>query len=611
MCGIAGFFNLASGQGEDIVEPMLRSLAQRGPDAQHWCGWNQQGERVKQGVSHGMLHARLSIRDPRPEADQPMTCSDEDVWLCYNGEVYGWEDDADILRENGAVFRTRSDSEFILHGYRYWGIEGLLPRLRGMFAIVLLDWRTRKVWLIRDRLGLKPLLYHHSEQGLGYASLLRALIPMVPAAARQFSAAAIDAYLTHRYVPAPHTILDGVNRLENGHYLCYDLDTGSLEKNCYWRPEAKNSDYRQCLDDSIRLRTVADRPVGMLLSGGVDSTVLAARLNALGFSNLKAFTASFPGDSLDEGDDACSTAEQLGMPFHREVMPNSIKADFERIVADMDEPFADPSCIPLWYLARRTTDEVKVVLNGDGGDELFGGYKRYQQHLKRHFRVGIRLPWRKSPASLKRKGLLKVINEWQLSWQEAYSLRFSGFTPAQRRALQPSLPHFPAHYWRAPDWQADDPLQQLLAIDMANYLPEYILRKADLTTMAHGLEGRSPLLDHIFVQQVMGLPASQRFTQPVKQALAYACETLQGLSPFHRKKRGFNPPLQHWLLNDLAQYYDGLGRRLQVITRGQLNEVAIESLVARYRRGDAAYAEQVLQLLILDISLQQLSRIIQ
>lgn len=606
MCGIAGFFGNTP-RSPARAAAMLAALKNRGPDAQHGVFWNAQFQRDENTIHHALLHARLAIIDPRPEADQPMASDDGSLWLCYNGEVYGWGDDAAALKAQGATFRTRSDTEFILRGYEAWGIEGLLPKLRGMFAFALLDLKRRKLYLVRDRLGLKPLVYAHTPDGLAFGSLVRAVLPWLPAERRGFDPDAIDAYLAHRYVPAPMTVFSAIRRLENGHLLEYDLDKNTLEKRRYWAPQGKPGDWREVLDSAIELRTVADRPLGVFLSGGVDSSLVACRLAEHGHKDLRTFSAAFPGSTLDESPDAATFAAACGLPNTAIPIPTRIGDDFARIVADLDEPFADPSSFPTWYLARATSREVKVVLGGDGGDELFAGYKRLTKHLKTGWRKGLRLPL-PIPAGVSAKGAGKWLTELALNWQSAYALRFSGCTPGQRAFLQPHRPLRQTVWWRAPDSDESAPLKQLLAWDYANYLPEYILRKGDLMTLCHGLELRAPLLDYRFVETVLALPDEQRFTQPAKRLLKEACPALEPI--FARKKRGFNPPLTTWLRDDLASRLEGLGERLQALTAGQIDAHAADALVARYR-SEEGLAEQVLQLLILDESLAQLRALAQ
>ena len=624
MCGIAGFFQQQPASTA-AVQGMLSALRRRGPDAEHVVAWNGQGWRHddQPGVALevALAHTRLAIMDPRPEADQPFSNDDGSVWICYNGEVYDWQQHADELRTQGVQFKTHSDTEFILRGYEAWGLEGLLSKLRGMFAFAILDWNKREVFLARDRMGLKPLVYSTANGGLAFGSLVRSVLPAVPKAQRQFSPESIDAYLAHRYIPAPRTIFKHIHRLENAHYLHYHLDTQQLTKHCYWQPHGDAGygvadTWQAELDTAIRIRTVADRPLGVFLSGGIDSSTIACRIKEQGLtqfdSQLQTFSAAFPNSTLDESPIAKQIADALGLPNQTIPVPLTIANDFEQIIADLDEPFADPSSFPTWYLAQATTQHVKVVLGGDGGDELLGGYKRLGKHLRTSWRRLLRLPLPRM-ADMAGKGWRKIVEELRLNWLEAYSLRFSGMTPGQRAFLQPGLKTPSVTYWRYPSIDSLNklsPLKQLLAVDLNNYLPEYILRKGDLCTMAHGLELRAPLLDHVWAERILALPDSERFTQPAKKLFDRVTQRLAKLDLFNLKKRGFNPPLQPWLQQDLQQRFAGLGKRLQEHTHGQINAERVERLIAEYRNRPAL-AEQVLQLLILDESLSQLEAMAQ
>lgn len=606
MCGIAGLIQNHTASSA-VLETMLSALRRRGPDAEHIVGWNFQGERNDAQPEAALIHTRLAIMDPRPEADQPFRNDDDSIWLCYNGEVYDWQQHANELRVQDVQFKTHADTEFILRGYEAWGLEGLLPKLRGMFAFAILDWNKREVFLVRDRMGLKPLVYTTANGGLAFGSLVRSVLPVVPKEQSQFSPESIDAYLAHRYIPAPRTIFQNIHRLENAHYLHYRLDTRELTKHCYWQAQPKSADWKTELDTAIRIRTMADRPLGVFLSGGIDSSTIACRLKEQGFGQLHTFSAAFPGSSLDESSLAKEIANTLGLPNQAIPVPLTIANDFEQIIADLDEPFADPSSFPTWYLAQATTQHVKVVLGGDGGDELFAGYKRVAKHLRTSWRRLLRLPLPRL-RDMVGKGWRKLVEEIRLNWLEAYSLRFSGMTPGQRAFLQPTLRNPHVTYWRYPSIDRLNklpPIKQILAVDADNYLPEYILRKADLCTMAHGLELRAPLLDHRWVECVMALPDSIRFTQPAKKLFAEVTQRLVSLKLFEIKKRGFNPPLQPWLREDLKQRFGGLAQRLEQRTSGQINARRTEQLIAEYRRRPAL-AEQMLQLIILDASLGQL-----
>jgi asparagine synthase (glutamine-hydrolysing) len=604
MCGIAGFFSPQQ-VAPHVPGRMLDVLRRRGPDAQHSVLWNERFERTQGAACNALLHARLSIIDPRPEADQPMSNESGDVWICYNGEVYDWAGPAAELKALGYTFRNRSDTEFILHAYEAWGID-CIARLRGMFAFTILDLKRRTAWLVRDRMGLKPLVYASFEGRLAFGSTVRSVLPFLPGTKREFSAEGIDAYLAHRYIPAPRTVFSSIDRLENGHYLRFDLDTRALEKVRYWNPQPVAGNWLETLDQAVEMRTVADRPLGVFLSGGIDSSVIASRLARLGHRELHSFTAAFPGSAMDESAQAREVADRLHLQNLAIPISEDIARDFARIVADLDEPFADPSSVPSWYLSRETTNHVKVVLGGEGGDELLAGYKRMRQHLRSRWRRGLALPGLPMPSSMARGGSAKWVAEMHMPWKEAYSLRFSGFGPQQRRFLTGGKPLRRILYWRAADTASEGALDEMLRIDWANYLPEYILRKGDLCTMAHGLELRAPLLDHVFFQVLLGLPEEQRFTNPSKLMLAPALDTIGDLDLFARKKRGFNPPLRPWLRGALSSRFDGLGERLESATQGGLLGAAIAEMVSTYQSGDETLAEGMLQLLILDESLAQL-----
>ncbi len=606
MCGIAGHFGKPVGPA--VRARMRAALARRGPDAQHDAAFDGRGARLADDAPAevGLVHARLSIIDPRPIADQPMGNDDGTVWICYNGEVYGWQSDAREIEAGGARFRTWCDTEFILRGYEAWGIEALLPRLRGMFAFAIVDFRDRRVHVVRDRMGLKPMVYAHGDDGFAFGSTVRSVLPWLAPGRRAFSADAIDAYLAHRYVPAPRTIFENIARLPNAHRLELDLATNALSMHRYWTPHAAATpDAGALLDEAIELRLVADRPLGLFLSGGIDSGAIACRLAATGHRQLHSFSAAFPGSKLDESEDAARTARALGLANERIVVPTTIRDDFEEIVATLDEPFADPSSFPTWYLARETERHVKVVLGGDGGDELFAGYKRIAKHMRNAWRGSLRVPVPVLPDA-RSKGWRKAVGELALDWESAYALRFSGLTPNQRRFLSPSRAAFPAHYWRSPDFEAASARDRLLRWDFANYLPEYVLRKADLATMAHGLELRAPLLDHRFVEAVLALAPRDRFTKPPKLFLANLAPTLVELGAFARKKRGFNPPLDGWLRDDLRERVEGLARSIEAVTGGQVEAARAQAMVDAYASA-SSLAEQVLSLVILDESLRQLA----
>lgn len=604
MCGIGGYLGAAPITRAAIDETLAR-LKRRGPDAQNRVLWDARFQPAGDHVFNALATARLAIIDPRHEADQPMRNDAGDIWISYNGEVYDWAKSADELRAAGVTFRTHCDTEFILRAYEHWGID-CLSRLRGMFAIAILDMRKQQAWLIRDRMGLKPVVYSYLDGSLAFASTVRAVLPLLPRDKRQFSATGIDSYLAHRYVPAPGTIFENVRRLEAGHWLRLDLRTRALEKQRYWHPKPSSPPTVALIDEAIKIRMVSDRPLGVFLSSGVDSTTLASRLAAIGRNDVPTYTAAFPGSPMDESEAAAATALRLGMPNVRVPVPETISQDFAQIVEDMDEPFADPSSLPTWILCREATRHIKVALGGEGLDELLGGYKRIWKHVRTRWRGNFSLPSLPLTASPSPKGWSKWSAELKMGWLESYSLRFSGFTPSQRLYLQPELRGMPLTHWRMPDTLARHPVSALVQVDFENYLPEYILRKTDLSSMSQGLELRAPFLDQMFVQAVMAVPEDERFTQPPKLLIERLLPDLARLDIFGRKKRGFNPPLRHWLTQDLGSRFDGLGARLRSATNGQIDAAAVDNFCGRYLHASDQPGEQLLQLLILDESLVQL-----
>jgi asparagine synthase (glutamine-hydrolysing) len=360
------------------------------------------------------------------------------------------------------------------------------------------------------------------------------------------------------------------------------------------------------VDAAVDEQTISDRPVGVFLSGGVDSSTVACSLARAGHAEIVALTAGFAGTPHDESEAAAALAQRLGLRHVAVEIPAASAQMFDALVADLDEPFADPACLPLWMLAREATRHVKVVLSGDGGDELFAGYKRYAAHLRTRWRRAIRIG-RGARARLPEPRAARIAQELALDWRDAYALRFSGFSFGERRALQPASAVAPTH-WRDA-WPADGALETLIAIDFANYLPDYALRKGDLCTMAHGLEQRVPLLDHRVVESAFALPRGRRFTKPPKLALRPLCPQLEGAAhdPFRAPKRGFNPPFGRWMQGELAPRLASVGARVERATDGQVDAHAAQAFVDGYRAGERAREERVLQLLLLAESLDSIA----
>ncbi|MBX9742073.1 MAG: asparagine synthase (glutamine-hydrolyzing) [Chthoniobacterales bacterium] len=618
MCGIAGILHQTAITSASI-EATKEALRSRGPDG---SGSNLFSFSEKKGWHHAteghaaLIQTRLSIRDTSIAGTQPMKNEDGSVWIVYNGEVYGWEQEARFLRDRGHRFMSHSDTEFILHGYEEWG-DAVVERLRGMFAIAIFDLRKHRLLLARDRLGEKPLFYTTQNGLFAFASTARALATLTSQTRPRFDSRAIDAFLAHRYIPAPLSIIEGFQKLPAAHSLVVSLEKAEpypCAPHQYWAPEsAQHQEISQksasaLFEEAIRLRLVSDRPLGLFLSGGIDSQAIAAKMaHSDNMPELTAFTATFPENKVfDESASATSIAERLRLK-HCSLPIKMDSSDAVQIIHDLDEPFADPSAIPTWYLCQAAAKEIVVALAGDGGDELFAGYKRYHAHertarlLSRHghqpqYWSSSRLCLKTSLGGRLRRSLL----ECQLGWQESYALRFAALDPLSRAFLQPDMAVQPS-YWRQPD-SSLAPREWMLECDRLNYLPEYILRKSDLCGMAHGLELRAPLLDHLFFQAICQMPAAKRFSKPPKQFLIDQIGPQALLGP----KRGFNPPLSEWLRQkNLAAICHTLPRELEELTQGQLPAKRLAILMQQARQ-DPRLDEITWMLVVLIFSLRGL-----
>ncbi len=616
MCGIAGIFHQHTLSSERL-EAAREALLTRGPDGsglRYFSYHEQKKWHASETGTAALLQTRLSIRDLSSAGTQPMQNEDGSVWIVYNGEIYGWEEEAEILKRRGHHFSGHCDTEFILHGYEEWG-EAILDRLRGMFAIAIFDLRHEKLLLARDRLGEKPLFYRPDKNSFSFASSARALAALnEDMAPLHFNPLAIDAFLTHRYIPAPLSIFEGIYKLPAAHRLVVKFDRGKIaigKPEEYWQLTPEKSDSSIIFHEAVEQRLVSDRPLGIFLSGGIDSQAIAATVAQNGhLSEFSSFTATFPNDPhFDESMAAATIAKRLGLR-HKALPITMNSADAPRIVADLDEPFADPSAIPTWYLCQAAVQEIVVALAGDGGDELFAGYKRYAVH-QRASRLLPRFskkksPWTSSELCLKtsRSGRLRrLLLSYQLGWEEAYALRFSALDPLTRAFLQPDY-EIKTHYWRLPQ-QHLSPRDWMLECDRLNYLPEYILRKSDLCGMAHSLELRSPMVDHRFVAAVHGMTPQERFTHPPKKFL----QNQIGPQAVTGPKRGFNPPLHAWLQQSaLAELLHKLPTELEKLTNGQLAANRLVNLMSEASKNSSLH-EIRWMFLVLRLSLEQLKQI--
>ncbi len=608
MCGIFGFFSANRKITRDELLFSLHAVRHRGPDNSgvvffkdsiplHPPGTsarpdNGSGSRpllsggtcvnassLPEGEWSSLLaHTRLSIIDLSEAANQPMENEDGTVWVVYNGEIYNFNEIRDDLKAKGHVFRSRTDSEVIIHGYEEWGID-VVQRFRGMFAFALFDRRKNKLILVRDRLGVKPLKYYADGRTLIFGSELKSLINLVPA---KIDFSALNTYLTIKYIPSPKTILEGVKKLSPAEILEFDLRTGKVKTESYWKPEFYPKSglsfaeaklrFEGLLSESVNMRTISDVPIGVYLSGGMDSSAIVAFLKKNGINDINTFTIKFDRPGYDESAYAKTVAERFQTRHHEFQIPELSYDELVNIINSLDEPFGDPSYIPTYFLSRFTSDHVKVILSGDGGDEILGGYKRYFIYARGKIlnylpRAGCSLI-KNLPPEINKKSFLgklqRVNEEMSMGYWEAYLLRFSGLSDSFKRFVMTperytSLDRFsPEDIVQGFDDSKNirDTIERLIWIDMHTYLPDYILTKTDLALMAHSVEGRNPFVDYRLVEFANRLEPKYKFRKGGKYILKKILEEYLPDEVIYRKKMGFSPPIKYWFRANFDLMYE-------------------------------------------------------
>ncbi len=623
MCGIAG---IVLRDPEAAVDPglLLRlsdAIRHRGPDdSAHWTG---------PGV--GLAHRRLAIIDLSPAGRQPMCNEDESVWLVFNGEIYNFLELRERLEKNGHRFRSRTDSEVIVHLYEEEG-ERCVEQLDGMFALALWDVRQRRLLLARDRLGKKPLKYAELPQGLVFASELKALLAS-GLVEREVDFAQVDQYLSFGYVPSPGTGFRGIQKLPPAHRLVWQ--NGAAKSERYWcldyrkkrvqSAAAWQEEIRHAVRAAVRRRLISDVPLGAFLSGGIDSGIVVACMAEASSRPVETFSIGFEHEAYDELPHARRLAERYGTSHHE----FQVRADEVTLLPTLarlyEEPYSDSSALPSWFLARETRKHVTVALNGDGGDEGFAGYQRYADlpRLRRRF-AALGLPGAAAAANALAR-LPGVPPRWARNLEaaagltagdlgSAYAWTVRTFSEREKRALyraevRDQLAEHPAALLSR--W-ADDPragealIDRICFADEMTYLPDDLLVKMDLASMAHGLEARSPLLDHHLLELAAEIPADTKLPGGrLKGLLKDAFR--EALPPEHleKPKTGFGIPLQEWFRGPWAdftrEHLVAEGARIQRWLEPAPLARALEDHVA----GRIGFGYQLWSLLMLELWLRE------
>jgi asparagine synthase (glutamine-hydrolysing) len=573
MCGIAGIYNFDSFKSvhESLLKRMTDALAHRGPDDEgFYCSGPV-----------GLGHRRLSIID-LAGGHQPLGNEDETVWIVFNGEIYNFAELHDELVKKGHVFKTRSDTEVIVHLYEEEG-ENCFQRLRGMFAIAIWDARNRKLLLARDRVGKKPLFYFYDGCRIAFASEMKAILE-IPGVPREVDPEAVSDYFSLLYIPAPKSIFRNVRKVLPGHYLV--VSRNGIRETEYWDLSFGHteelSEQRWCerlLDtyaEAVRIRLMSEVPLGAFLSGGVDSSSVVAVMAGLVKTPVTTCSIGFKEEEFNELEYAREIAGQFKTDHHERMVRANAVGVLENLVWHYDEPFADSSAVPTYYVSKAAREHVTVALSGDGGDENFAGYRRYyfdkrENTIRGLLPAAVRQPVFGALASIYPKAdWAPRIFRGKATFQnlarspiEAYFRSVSALKSELkehilhgdlRRQLggYDSLDVLRSYYDKA---DTTDPLSRIQYVDVKTYLTDDILVKVDRASMAHSLEVRAPILDHKVMELAATIPSSMKLRgMNGKYIFKKTLNEVLPRSVLNRQKMGFGVPLAHWLRNDLREF---------------------------------------------------------
>ena len=642
MCGICGEIDFRrTGIRVEVIHRMCDVLEHRGPDdkgmvflrGEHFFELKYPLEIPAHEIYFEVAlgHRRLSIIDLSDAGHQPMCNEDRTVWIVFNGEIYNFMNLREELEKKGHWFKSKSDTEVIIHAYEEWGTD-CLERFRGMFAFAIWDAKQKQLFMARDRLGKKPLVYFYQNGRFCFASEIKSIL-QVPDIDKRINCTAIHHYLTYQYVPSPDTIFEGIKKLPPAHYLLYDRN-GNIRIERYWKlnfnsRQKNHADVQEFIDlirtgleESVKLRLISDVPLGAFLSGGIDSSLVVGIMAKLSRKPVKTFSIGFEEKGFDELYYARMVSDCFGTEHHEFVVkPDAIKI-LPKLVWHYNEPFADSSAIPTYYVSNMTKDFVKVVLTGDAGDENFAGYPRY-----------LRSEWvasfTKLPDKL-RKDLLpnllrafstfhrreKTLNRLadfmeSLSKDQArnYAEQIKIFNKKEKEAIYTEdfrrkvEINDPLDFLlkKFEESGTEDPLEQLLYVDINSYLPEDLLVKMDIATMANSLEARVPFLDHKFMELVAGIPSQLKMKGSMtKFILKKAFSDLLPEAILKRKKMGFGVPISRWFRNELKDDIFDILLDTRTLSRGYFREKGIKRLLDEHTALRYDHSAKIWALLVLE-----------
>ncbi|MCK5509106.1 MAG: asparagine synthase (glutamine-hydrolyzing) [Desulfobacterales bacterium] len=607
MCGICGWIDTDQ-VVQEILVSMCQELRHRGPDAQQ----------IEIIGNVGLGHARLSIIDLSESANQPIPNEDKSKWLVYNGEFYTFQTYRTDLLRKGHHFISRTDSEVLLHLYEEDGPD-FVEKIRGMFAFGIWDDEKKRLMLARDRVGIKPLYYYQKEGTFLFASELKALLQH-PSVERELNLEAVNYYFMLGYIPRELCIFKNIRKLLPGHYLLFK--DGDITTHCYWSlPQSVTSvlkteeeytdELLELLNESVRMRLISDVPLGVFLSGGVDSSIIAALMAKNTDTPVKTFSIGFEEAKYNELTYARRIANHIGSDHNEFIVSLDQVESIEKLAYFYDEPFADSSAIPTYFVSKMAREFVTVVLSGDGGDELFGGYNWYSWVLAQNrynilpefLRQSISLAAGISPGKYRGQHFLGVL---ALDEFNTFLERTGYFVGKELAKLLPDAHTKDCHsqYQVFYNAQGREPLDRLTRTDFHYYLPDDILTKVDRASMSVSLEARVPLLDHKICEFAFQLPSSMKLRHNTKKYLLkkLAAKILPDDFPLERKQ-GFSIPLQSWMDGEVGTLLS------QVVNDGKVKEIInipfVVSLLNEHRRNNVDNGQKLWAVLMFGLWCQR------
>ncbi|MBU3911971.1 MAG: asparagine synthase (glutamine-hydrolyzing) [Candidatus Omnitrophica bacterium] len=632
MCGICGKISLSGNVTEELIRKMCGVLTHRGPDDEGmWiaAGVDSRFRGNDRCCNIGLGHRRLAIIDLSPAGHQPMSNEDESMWIVLNGEIYNFIELRETLEKKGHRFKSHTDTEVVLHLYEEKGTE-CLKDLRGPFAFAIWDSRKERLFIARDRIGKKPIFYTYKNQTLTFASEIKAIL-QDPEVSAEVNRPAITDYLSYGYTPTPETMFKGIMKLPPAHFMIYEKGNIRLEK--YWEldfsKKLKLSEREYCdrtmdmLEECTKIRLISDVPLGAFLSGGIDSSAVVYMMSKLSSKPVKTFSIGFDEESHSELKYASIIAKRFNTE-HREyiVRPNAIEL-LPKLVWHYNEPYADSSALPSYYVAQMTRQEVAVALNGDGGDECFGGYERFMAARYAELINKMPIPFKKKII----EAIIKRIPE---------SLEFKDFKTRLRRFLVMSSKSYKERHY---NWMAIfndheknslftdefnkeisgrssfsyldkafnecgslDIVDKVMCADIKTNLLDDLLVKMDIATMANSLEGRSPFLDHKMMEFCAAMPSNMKIKgTKLKYILKKALSKALPKEILSRGKMGFGVPLDAWFRNELKGYSYDILMSDKAINRGYFKKEAVKKLLDEHVAAKANNGARIWSLLFLEL----------